>query len=571
MSPQVPFRSAPTGAAALLLAAGAALLVPTVARAAWSADPLVNVPVATEAADQRGVAITSDGLGGAIIAWSDSRTGIPDIYAQRIDANGDTLWAAGGVPVCTVSGAQTGPQLAPDGAGGAILVWLDERGGDKDLWAQRIDANGVTQWAAGGLPVCVFTNDQIEVQIISDALGGAIVVWSDLRSDEGDVLAQRLDSSGSPLWTLNGLTLAAANRGQRIPRIAPDGNGGVIATWMDGRIAQDENIWATRVNFLGTHQWTVLVCDATGSQQVPQIVSDFQQGAVITWQDFRSGVTDIYAERIDPIGNRLWSSSQGLAVCTATSSQFNPFLSPDGAGGAIIAWSDSRTIPADIYAQRVSGPGAPLWAADGIPVASTTGGKAYGNLVTDGGDGAFLVWSENRTGDWDIYGNHLDGSGTLEHGVAGTALCTVPGWQWFNVALYDGNNGVIVAWEDDRASPLSFIYDVYSDRLTHSPPVAAPEVAPAAGLLLSAPAPNPVRSTTAIRFSLAERSDAELAVFDVGGRRVRSWTFPGLAAGERVVRWDGRDQGGRRVGSGVYLVRLWAQGSRVVTRATVVR
>src|SRR5437588_625279 len=91
-------------------------LLPAKARATWPRDPSVSIPVAVAAGDQKAVVAVSDGSGGAILAWQDSRTGPVDILAQRIDANGTPLWTANGVVVCNAVGDQTTPTIISDNA-----------------------------------------------------------------------------------------------------------------------------------------------------------------------------------------------------------------------------------------------------------------------------------------------------------------------------------------------------------------------------------------------------------------------------------------------------------------------
>jgi hypothetical protein len=65
------------------------LQLPRPAAAAWPTDPLVNVPFCTAASTQKSPTIVTDGAGGAIVTWSDYRSGsYSDIYAQRVRANG---------------------------------------------------------------------------------------------------------------------------------------------------------------------------------------------------------------------------------------------------------------------------------------------------------------------------------------------------------------------------------------------------------------------------------------------------------------------------------------------------
>jgi hypothetical protein len=68
--------------------------------------------------------------------------------------------------------------------------------------------------------------------------------------------------------------------------------------------------------------------------------------------------------------------------------------------------------------------------------------------------------------------------------------------------------------------------------------------------------PNPFNPQTAISFSLAQRGAMTLAVYDVAGRRVRTLLDEIRAAGAHTVTWDGRNDAGQRVASGVYFCKL---------------
>jgi flagellar hook assembly protein FlgD len=70
--------------------------------------------------------------------------------------------------------------------------------------------------------------------------------------------------------------------------------------------------------------------------------------------------------------------------------------------------------------------------------------------------------------------------------------------------------------------------------------------------------PNPFNPRTVIRFSLAQAGKARLVIYDVGGRVVRTLLEGSQAAGPHTVVWDGTDDNGHRVGSGVYWDRLVA-------------
>jgi hypothetical protein len=68
-------------------------------------------------------------------------------------------------------------------------------------------------------------------------------------------------------------------------------------------------------------------------------------------------------------------------------------------------------------------------------------------------------------------------------------------------------------------------------------------------------APNPFQSGSMIEFSLARPEAVELAIHDLSGRRVRMLQNGGLSAGPHRFEWNGRDDRGQRLPSGVYFVR----------------
>ena len=98
--------------------------------------------------------------------------------------------------------------------------------------------------------------------------------------------------------------------------------------------------------------------------------------------------------------------------------------------------------------------------------------------------------------------------------------------------------------------------------------VAVEDGAPPADVELMAPSPNPFRAGTRLRYRLASRTTVALRVYDVGGRLVRTLEAGAREAGEHAVAWDGRDESGRPVASGLLFARLSVEG-RETARALV--
>lgn len=124
------------------------------------------------------------------------------------------------------------------------------------------------------------------------------------------------------------------------------------------------------------------------------------------------------------------------------------------------------------------------------------------------------------------------------------------------------------------AGPPTSTQEVVLEGFTFVPPcptpclVDVPAPPPAAASGPPVAWPNPFRSSTTIRYALASAGTSEVTIYDVAGRLVRRLANGATAAGETQVVWDGLDDRGERVASGVYLYRLSpgtaAQGRQIV-------
>jgi hypothetical protein len=422
------------------------------ARAEWQLD---GNPVTMTTGNPVLTSMIPDGSGGAILAFADSRNGDSDIYVQRISAAGVPLWTIDGVPICVAVNEQEGPVLVSDGAGGAIVAWEDTRTATEDIYVQRITAAGVPQWTANGVALCTAGNGQYLPSIESDGAGGAIVTWRDLRTPANgyDIYARRVNSAGTPLWTANGVALCTLAGHQIAPQPVIDGGGGVIIAWYDIRNSSHYDIYAQRLNSSGTPQWAangVALCTATGDQYDPVVVSDGAAGAIAAWYDNRNEPAyDIYARRINSAGAPLWQVD-GIGISTGSGSQETPSIVADGAGGAIIAWTDSRSGNFDIYAQRVTGPGVPMWTSNGVAVCSAFDDQSVLSIASDGASGAVVAWADQRFGPSDIYARRVNANGLPMWTFDGSPVCSAANSQDTPRVVDDGAGGAIIGWHDGR-------------------------------------------------------------------------------------------------------------------------
>ena len=383
----------------------------------WPAGIPLTVCGATGLQEQP--VMVSDLAGGVLIFWQDARNGANyDIFGQHISSTGGVFgagasnWTSGGISIAGAAGNQYVPVAVSDGSGGAIVVWQDGRlgAGNYDIYAQRVDGDGNRLWASAGVPVCVATNNQISPTIIADGAGGAFIAWQDYRKgSEFDIYAQHINASGAVVsggrWVANGLGICTATNSQFYPTLASDGAGGAYLVWQDFRSGTDNHIFAQRVTGAGdvATSWPAngtAVCQAQYSQYSPVVAGDGSRGAFIAWQDYRSGTTnDIFAQYLTAANVEL--VDDGVPVSQAGNGQFSPQIVNDGQNGAFVTWYDSRSGSTnDIYIQRIDNLGRKYsgWDPNGLAVCLATNTQQFPVVTTSSPGSAILTWQDLRSG-----------------------------------------------------------------------------------------------------------------------------------------------------------------------------
>ena len=433
--------------------------------------PVENLPVCTSKNAQHFPVLTNDGKDGVIVAWRDARNDNYDIYAQRISSKGDMLWIPNGIAVCDHKAPQSSPAIVSDLRGGAIIVWGDTRNSMQDSYAQRVDANGKKLWNPDGVEVCTDAALQDDFTVIPDGNGGVIVIWEDWRAGNQDIYAQKISGEGKAVWKQNGISVYSGEGDQYDPALISDGAGGFIVVWWDIS-TPDWNIFAQRIDSKGNKVWDspIPVCTAQGNQGGPTIVTDGNGGAFCVWSDYRNDPNfytkaQLYAQHIAADGTILWEKD-GIPICELSVNQQQANCVSDGAGGFIVVWWDDRDIFADIYAQRVNVQGKILWDKNGAPICTEGGVQQIPMLVSDGAGGAIAYWLDYREDFGDttedaIYAQRIDANGTPLWKENGVPVCAADKEQITPRAVSAGVGSVIVVWSDARGND----YDIYIHRV----------------------------------------------------------------------------------------------------------
>ena len=117
-------------------------------------------------------------------------------------------------------------------------------------------------------------------------------------------------------------------------------------------------------------------------------------------------------------------------------------------------------------------------------------------------------------------------------------------------------------------------YNIYYDTANVATAVAGPPALSEQGIALDQSQPNPWNPETRIPYEISAGRgavDVTLKVYDISGRLVRTLVNEPVPTGGHSARWDGRDESGSDVASGIYLYRLQAGGEILTKRMILLR
>lgn len=217
-----------------------------------------------------------------------------------------------------------------------------------------------------------------------------------------------------------------------------------------------------------------------------------------------------------------------------------------------------------------------LWAAawttftpgevSGLAISNDTGrtwrkalaGQRVWNLLFNQGD----VFAAADSGLW----FSSDGGNTFVNISAGKLP---PGTPVYSAAMTDDGR----LWVGTAAGLYYALYSgIYWDAVDYIQLPAADDPPPVPNLLTLGPCrPNPFNPETVIPFHLPRSGWSELTIYDILGRKRRTLAAETMAAGEHQAVWDGRDDRGRALASGIYFCRLAGEGAVATQRLILIR
>ncbi|MHB8078458.1 MAG: FlgD immunoglobulin-like domain containing protein [Candidatus Krumholzibacteriia bacterium] len=372
---------------------------------------------------------------------------------------------------------------------------------------------------------------------------GAIIVAGSTMSVDFPVTSGSFDEIPSQYYT------------GFVAKLADDGSGLDWSSYVGGQLRENNlpcgtYVWPVSVGDDGT----VWVAGYTDCVDLPTSADGYDLSF-----DGLTGLFDAFVLGLSPDGaSRVWGTYLG-----STNDEAVRAMACDEHGRLILgvsAWSVGYPVTSGAYDTTHNSPGysdaaVTVFRARLVPVvlASFTvrrqGATALiqWRLTEASNVSGFEVWRAGEPAQTRILVDSVTADAAGSYVIADKAPVSAASEYWLKMVSADGGS---VGW--------------------YGPAVLSAEDTPER-LRLSAALPNPFNPRTSIRFSLPRATPVTLEVYDQRGRLVRGLVRQAMAAGEQAVDWDGRDELGRSVPSGAYVVRLATEFGARTSKVTLAR
>lgn len=452
----------------VFVAAIAAL--PGFALSQWSPDPAVNLAIADRSGEQTQAKIKPTADGGCVIAWFDNSAGGYDVYVQRLDAQGNELWAHNGVLARNRGVSSTQDyDLEVDGDGNALVVFNDDINGNAPITAQLISPAGALLWGADGVQVSgaqAGFKGPPQAAVLSD--GTFAVVWS--NGSPSALHVQKLDLAGATIWAAP-VVLNEASRPFNTCDIQAAEAGSMIVSWVrcggTNCITSAKHLYAQKLSAAGAAMWDrdpgtpmsmdpVIVFDGSSLQNgyFPTFAPDGAGGAVFAWYE-TGGNRDAFVQRVDAAGQEMFAHN-GVSVSTqANRLQLGASLSFDAAtGDAYVAWVESNSVQSQwaLYAQKITEEGVRGWGDNGVELLGLSGVQgSFTAALARAGGGVDVFGFANCCGNAGVvHGFALDADGLPLWAGQPIDVCSVASSKSRLAATRATDGGALLAWGDNR-------------------------------------------------------------------------------------------------------------------------
>ncbi len=335
------------------------------------------------------------------------------------------------------------------------------------FWAVlfSITAFAIAAWAdwpnnaAENLVICNRNGEQTIPKVAATSDGGCYVAWYDHGSGNYDVYLQKLDGSGVPQWTENGILISNHPQDTWLTdwEITVDDQDYCILAINDIRAGGDWDIYGYRISPRGDFAWGpngVTLSNNTTFEATPRVIATSGGNAVFAWQEEADQGYLLHMRKISPTGQDVWNPATITLTSTLPYGLSIPRIAPCENDGVIIQYlvhqGSGMYAQRHIYAQKFDSLGSPQWTAGGVLI-SNAGGISlfmFPDLISDGAGGAISFWYDTRDANrHHVWVQHVSSAGNMlwtANGVRTSMSATE--LQMSPAISYNPDNGDVFAF-----------------------------------------------------------------------------------------------------------------------------
>ncbi len=434
-------------------------------------DDEEGIPIAVAENDQRQVSITYDDENGILFTWADGRDGqYPsefDIWAQRVDFDGEIVWDENGVPVCQMEESQSYPIINMLGSDECIVAWHPtEFFSNAAIKAQMFDMDGEPLGEENGFDIATgMYGNARNSQLISLDDDEFAVVWSDSRSaytngwipmvqfyrDNGNGVEALFENNGIPVIDNPGMFVSNSISA------VEDGEGGIIVLWEENNFRDNFVIHGQRMNAEGERLWGddgFIVGESEMDLRKTIAISDGENGAYFAFvtnlePEF---IDQIFVNHVDQDGNLIWDNGTvGFSDEEYDCNLLQLTLGEDGS--VAVLWEmDLRGGEDNLWLSYISEDGEQLW------------GEGDGHQITDHRmislpvavshpDGIAVAWKERQEGapghDF-LRAQFIETDGRVRWEQNGAVVCDSNTYKSNIEMTVDDDEYIWIVWTDGR-------------------------------------------------------------------------------------------------------------------------
>ena len=463
---------------------------------------------------QKNPAIASCPSGKFAISWDDSRFCDLDVFTQKFNSSGEFLGTNYKVNQQSYGSSSS---ISMDSAGNSVISFL----GNEGIYVQRYDYNG------GKLGENTFVNDEpmppflFAPDVAMGLQGDFVVVWPQFMVPISGILAQLFDSQGNKL---------------------------------DSNFIVSEYLYSTQFS------------------RPVKISKSTNGNFVVVWENpcYYTNQSEIWGQLYNSSAEKIGENFR-ISDSTLTMENLNPDVGMDRDGNFVVAWFGAGNI----LIQRFRSDGSKIGTI--IKAIDFSGMKPSALALTVKSNGEFLiVWQDYRNDNPDIYAQRFDPEGNSLGGNYRVNSDQGDYTQLSPVVAADDKN-YYFSWVDNRVPGGGF--DIFAKIISFEPTFVSEQGASAKpDFTLLQNYPNPFNPATTIPFTVNGSKSmvhspirTTLKIYNILGQKVRTLINEDKLPGSYQVIWDGKDEGGKEVSSGVYFYVIETKDLVQTKKMTLVR